>query len=71
MSERVPGENRDHLRSGADARRDHRQRAGDGAAGEEDGLGLGSGLCPLFLHSDEAKFITGVSLPVDGGASVS
>lgn len=25
----------------------------------------------LFLHSDEAKFITGVSLPVDGGASVS
>ena len=25
----------------------------------------------LFLHSEEAKFITGVSLPVDGGASVS
>lgn len=24
----------------------------------------------LFLHSDEARFITGVSLPVDGGASV-
>jgi len=25
----------------------------------------------LFLHSDEARFITGVSLPVDGGASAS
>ena len=25
----------------------------------------------LFLHSDEAGFITGVSLPVDGGANVS
>lgn len=25
----------------------------------------------LFLHSDEARFITGVSLPVDGGTGVS
>jgi NAD(P)-dependent dehydrogenase (short-subunit alcohol dehydrogenase family) len=25
----------------------------------------------LFLHSDEASFITGVSLIVDGGESVS
>jgi len=24
----------------------------------------------LFLRSDEANFITGVTLPVDGGASV-
>ncbi|HAA92401.1 MAG: 3-oxoacyl-ACP reductase [Rhodospirillaceae bacterium] len=26
--------------------------------------------CSLFLASDEAKFITGVAIPVDGGASV-
>jgi hypothetical protein len=25
---------------------------------------------PLFLASDEANFITGVALPVDGGALV-
>lgn len=25
----------------------------------------------LFLHSDEARFITGVALPVDGGTSIS
>ena len=25
----------------------------------------------LFLHSDEARFITGISLPVDGGMLVS
>ena len=25
----------------------------------------------LFLHSDEARFITGIALPVDGGAGVS
>jgi NAD(P)-dependent dehydrogenase (short-subunit alcohol dehydrogenase family) len=24
----------------------------------------------LFLHSDEARFITGVALPVDGGSNV-
>ncbi|MEQ9122810.1 MAG: 3-oxoacyl-ACP reductase, partial [Alphaproteobacteria bacterium] len=24
----------------------------------------------LYLASDEAKFVTGVTLPVDGGASV-
>jgi NAD(P)-dependent dehydrogenase (short-subunit alcohol dehydrogenase family) len=24
----------------------------------------------LFLHSDEARFITGISLPVDGGQSL-
>ena len=26
--------------------------------------------CALFLASEEAKFITGVAIPVDGGASV-
>jgi NAD(P)-dependent dehydrogenase (short-subunit alcohol dehydrogenase family) len=25
----------------------------------------------LFLHSDEARFITGVALPVDGGTRIS
>jgi enoyl-[acyl-carrier-protein] reductase (NADH) len=29
------------------------------------------GNAALFLHSDEASFITGVSLIVDGGESVS
>jgi NAD(P)-dependent dehydrogenase (short-subunit alcohol dehydrogenase family) len=38
------------------------------------GRTMGSGwdiaYASLFLHSDEAKFITGVSLPVDGGRAV-
>jgi NAD(P)-dependent dehydrogenase (short-subunit alcohol dehydrogenase family) len=32
------------------------------------GYGLDVGYAALFLASDEAKFITGVALPVDGGA---
>jgi NAD(P)-dependent dehydrogenase (short-subunit alcohol dehydrogenase family) len=35
------------------------------------GSGWDVAYAALFLHSDEAKFITGVSLPVDGGAGVS
>lgn len=38
------------------------------------GRTMGSGwdiaYASLFLHSDEAKFITGISLPVDGGRAV-
>jgi NAD(P)-dependent dehydrogenase (short-subunit alcohol dehydrogenase family) len=34
------------------------------------GTGWDIAYASLFLHSDEAKFITGVSLPVDGGAGV-
>lgn len=38
--------------------------------GRKMGTGWDTAYAALFLHSDEAKFITGVSLPVDGGASV-
>jgi NAD(P)-dependent dehydrogenase (short-subunit alcohol dehydrogenase family) len=31
------------------------------------GSGWDIGYASLFLHSDEARFITGVVLPVDGG----
>jgi len=39
--------------------------------GRKMGTGWDVANAALFLHSDEASFITGVSLPVDGGASVS
>jgi NAD(P)-dependent dehydrogenase (short-subunit alcohol dehydrogenase family) len=39
--------------------------------GRKMGTGWDVAHAALFLHSDEAGFITGVSLPVDGGASVS
>lgn len=38
--------------------------------GRKMGTGWDIAFASLFLHSDEAKFITGVSLPVDGGAGV-
>ncbi|HEY7270008.1 MAG TPA: SDR family NAD(P)-dependent oxidoreductase [Dehalococcoidia bacterium] len=38
--------------------------------GRKMGTGWDIAYAALFLHSDEAKFITGVSLPVDGGAGV-
>jgi NAD(P)-dependent dehydrogenase (short-subunit alcohol dehydrogenase family) len=34
------------------------------------GTGWDVAFAALFLASSEAQFITGVSLPVDGGASV-
>jgi NAD(P)-dependent dehydrogenase (short-subunit alcohol dehydrogenase family) len=39
--------------------------------GRKMGTGWDVAYASLFLHSDEAGFITGVSLPVDGGAGVS
>jgi len=39
--------------------------------GRKMGTGWDIAYAALFLHSDEARFITGVSLPVDGGSSVS
>lgn len=39
--------------------------------GRKMGTGWDVAYAALFLHSDEARFITGVSLPVDGGSSVS
>ena len=38
--------------------------------GRKMGTGWDVAYAALFLHSDEAKFITGVSLPVDGGSAV-
>jgi len=38
--------------------------------GRKMGTGWDIAYASLFLHSDEAKFITGVSLPVDGGSGV-
>lgn len=39
--------------------------------GRKMGTGWDIAYASLFLHSDEAAFITGVALPVDGGSSVS
>jgi NAD(P)-dependent dehydrogenase (short-subunit alcohol dehydrogenase family) len=39
--------------------------------GRKMGTGWDVAYAALFLHSDEAGFITGVSLPVDGGSGVS
>ncbi|MEZ5233358.1 MAG: SDR family NAD(P)-dependent oxidoreductase [Acidimicrobiia bacterium] len=38
--------------------------------GRRMGSGWDVAAASVFLHSDEARFITGVTLPVDGGASV-
>ena len=39
--------------------------------GRKMGTGWDVAYVSLFLHSDEARFITGVALPVDGGAWIS
>jgi len=50
------------------------ERAEETAAMIDDAGGMGTAWdtanAALFLASDEARFITGVLLPVDGGASV-
>lgn len=38
--------------------------------GRQQGSGWDVAYAALFLHSDEAKFITGISLPVDGGGGL-
>jgi NAD(P)-dependent dehydrogenase (short-subunit alcohol dehydrogenase family) len=38
--------------------------------GRKQGSGWDVAFAALFLHSDEARFITGVTLPVDGGELV-
>jgi NAD(P)-dependent dehydrogenase (short-subunit alcohol dehydrogenase family) len=39
--------------------------------GRKMGTGWDVAYAALFLHSDEARFITGIALPVDGGAWIS
>jgi NAD(P)-dependent dehydrogenase (short-subunit alcohol dehydrogenase family) len=38
--------------------------------GQQQGTGWDTAYAALFLASDEARFITGVLLPVDGGAAI-
>jgi len=46
-------------------------RAGKIPLGHAMGTGWDTAFAALFLHSDEARFITGVALPVDGGVLAS
>jgi len=52
------------------ARRDRRRARSRGAAVRQDGKRLDVANAALFLASDEANFVTGVALPLDGGALV-
>ncbi|HXH20888.1 MAG TPA: SDR family NAD(P)-dependent oxidoreductase [Dehalococcoidia bacterium] len=56
--------------AGADREQLIAQRDSRVPLGRRMGTGWDVAFAALFLHSDEAKFITGVSLPVDGGAGV-
>jgi NAD(P)-dependent dehydrogenase (short-subunit alcohol dehydrogenase family) len=46
------------------------ERNGNVPLGRKMGSGWDVAYASLFLHSDEASFITGVALPVDGGSAV-
>ena len=48
--------------------RDRRRRASP--MGRE-GTGWDTGWCAVYLASDEARYVTGVAIPVDGGVSIS
>lgn len=56
--------------AGADREQMVAQRDSRVPLGRKMGTGWDVARAALFLHSDEASFITGVSLPVDGGAGV-
>ena len=58
---RASGRSTDEVRQGRDARV---------PLGGKQGTGWDTAYAALFLASDEAKFITGVLLPVDGGMGV-
>ena len=47
------------------------QRDGQVPLGRKMGTGWDIANASLFLHSDEAQFITGIALRVDGGRSIS
>ncbi len=54
---------------GVDREQLSRQRDAQVPLGNKMGTAWDTAHAALFLHSDEAKFITGVILPVDGGQS--
>jgi NAD(P)-dependent dehydrogenase (short-subunit alcohol dehydrogenase family) len=54
---------------GVDKQELSRQRDASVPLGQKMGTAWDVAYASLFLHSDEAKFITGVILPVDGGQS--
>jgi NAD(P)-dependent dehydrogenase (short-subunit alcohol dehydrogenase family) len=55
---------------GADRDEIVRRRDAQVPLGAKQGTAWDVAHAALFLHSDEARFITGVLLPVDGGQSV-
>ncbi len=57
--------------AGADREELMAQRDGQVPLGRKMGTGWDIANASLFLHSDEAQFITGIALRVDGGRSIS